>query len=94
MDIILDELFSNIVKYSGANGVAFGVYVHEHEASMRFEYGGVLFDVTANHDPDINAPLAERKAGGLGLFMVKKLSDKFTYKVINHHNIVMVDKSF
>jgi anti-sigma regulatory factor (Ser/Thr protein kinase) len=93
-DIILDEVFSNIVKYSGANGVAFGVYVHEHEASLRFEYGGMLFDVTANHDPDINAPLAERKAGGLGLFMVKKLSDKFTYKVINHHNIVLVDKSF
>jgi anti-sigma regulatory factor (Ser/Thr protein kinase) len=94
MDIILDELFSNIVKYSGANGVSFGVYVHEHEISLRFEYGGVLFDVTGGPDPDINAPLAERKIGGLGLFMVKKLSDKFVYKVINHHNVILIDKQF
>jgi sigma-B regulation protein RsbU (phosphoserine phosphatase) len=94
LDIILDELFSNIVKYSGANGVAFGVFIHEKRILLRFEYGGDLFDVTATATPDLNAPLKERKIGGLGLYMVKKLSDGFTYKVVNHHNVVTIEKKF
>lgn len=94
MDIILDELYSNIVKYSGSQKLDFSVFVHDGLVSLKFVYGGNLFDITTTQEPDINSPLEKREAGGLGLFMVKKLSDKLVYESHNNLNCVTVDKIY
>lgn len=39
-----------------------------------------FFDPTQVPDPDINVPLEERDYGGMGVYMIRKLVDKFTYK--------------
>jgi serine phosphatase RsbU (regulator of sigma subunit)/anti-sigma regulatory factor (Ser/Thr protein kinase) len=92
--VILDEIYSNIAKYSKANEVTFGVFAENGILSLRFVYGGELFDITKAKEPDVHAPLAERGVGGLGLFMVKKMSDSLTYEAKRSLNIVTVDKHY
>lgn len=92
MDIVFDELFSNIVKYSGAKGLTFSVFAGRDTLSMRFVYGGEIYDINQAPAADVSSPLGERKVGGLGLFMVHKLMDRVDYKVVNHHNVITVDK--
>jgi anti-sigma regulatory factor (Ser/Thr protein kinase) len=94
MDIVFDELFSNIVKYSGAKGLTFSVFASKRTLSMRFVYGGTIYDINQAPAADVSSPLGERKVGGLGLFMVHKMMDRVDYKVINHHNVITVDKYY
>jgi anti-sigma regulatory factor (Ser/Thr protein kinase) len=92
--IILDELFSNIVKYSGAASLDFSVFAEDGIFSLKFLYGGDLFDPTKAAAPDLSVPLEKRQAGGLGILMVKKLSDRFAYEVYHGRNLVVVDKKY
>lgn len=80
--IIMDEIVSNIVRCSGAT--AFVVRC-EHiypdgVVAMTFEDDGQPFDPTKEvADPDISAKLEDRGVGGLGIFMVKKMSKSVSY---------------
>jgi sigma-B regulation protein RsbU (phosphoserine phosphatase) len=42
--------------------------------------GGVEFDVTQKREVDIDAPLEERKPGGLGVHLVQNLVDSLDYE--------------
>lgn len=94
LSIILDELVSNIVKYSGAKQLLFGIAVREDNVRLIFDYNGDDFDVTKTKDPSLNGPAASREIGGLGLLMVKKMADVFTYERQNEHNIVAIEKRY
>jgi anti-sigma regulatory factor (Ser/Thr protein kinase) len=94
LSIILDELVSNIVKYSGAKQLRLAIMVGEDKVRLSFDYDGDDFDVTKTKDPALNGPAASREIGGLGLLMVKKMADVFTYERQNEHNIVAIEKRY
>ncbi|MBW1942101.1 MAG: ATP-binding protein [Deltaproteobacteria bacterium] len=49
---------------------------------------GVPFDVGAQSDPDLDATIAERKIGGLGIFLVRKMADEMQYKREGEENVL------
>jgi serine/threonine-protein kinase RsbW len=49
---------------------------------------GVPFDVTSLTDPDLTADVGERKIGGLGIFLVKKMVDEVKYRREIDRNIL------
>jgi len=49
---------------------------------------GIAFDMTSLSDPDVNAGRDERKIGGLGVFLIKKMVDKVKYRRENDRNIL------
>ena len=49
---------------------------------------GIPFDPTAMPDPDVTAGIQEREAGGLGIFLLKKVMDEVRYRRENDQNIV------
>ena len=57
---------------------------------MRFSDGGKKYNPLENKDPDITADLKDRKIGGLGVFLAKKLSDKISYTYENGQNILTI----
>lgn len=94
--IIADEIFSNISKYAydGATGTA--------EISFSYDSARKIFNITFTDsgkeynsleapEPDLDVPLEERQIGGLGIFMVKKMSDKISYKRENGRNILSLE---
>jgi sigma-B regulation protein RsbU (phosphoserine phosphatase) len=83
VDLAIEELFTNMVKYGESGGnvtveivaVPGGVEVTlvEHDA-------GHAFDPTRGPEVDTAAPLEARTPGGLGLHLVRKLVDAIDYR--------------
>ena len=51
---------------------------------------GVPFDMESQGDPDISADVSERKIGGLGIFLIKKMMDEVKYLRKDNHNILTI----
>jgi len=78
VDLAIEELFTNMVKYgTGSNadvrieitGVARGVEV------TLTDYDVEPFDVTATPDVNVELPIDQRRPGGLGLHLVRKVME-------------------
>ncbi len=41
---------------------------------------GVSFDPLSLADPDVQADLADRKIGGMGVFLIRKMADRVAYR--------------
>jgi phosphoserine phosphatase len=83
VDFTVEELFTNMVKYSKMSdaavdltltGIAGGVEVTltDHDVEP--------FDVTQSPDVDIGMPIEERKPGGLGLHLIRRMVDSIEYQ--------------
>lgn len=88
--IILDEIYSNIVYYSKAANAKITVVYDNDKLELIFEDDGLQYDPTNADEPDLTIPAAERKLGGLGILMVRKLAKELVYKYINGKNVLKV----
>jgi serine/threonine-protein kinase RsbW len=95
VDLVIEELFTNMVKYGRGGGP---------EIELALDYAGstvtiVLrdfdvepYDITLARPVDTSAPLSERRAGGLGLHLVKQVADSVRYAHDNHNTTITVTK--
>lgn len=93
--VAVDEIFSNIARYAyhlSSGGVTVRVSVSD-VVMIEFEDSGTAYDPLTKDDPDVAKPLKERKIGGLGVFMVKKLMDSVEYRRDGDKNILTIRKS-
>ena len=95
LHIILDEICSNIVKHSGASGFVVDVEFAERSRAviLTFFDDGKAYDPIAHADPDTTLPADKRPIGGLGILMVKKMSDDIRYTRSHNRNILTVVKN-
>jgi anti-sigma regulatory factor (Ser/Thr protein kinase) len=49
---------------------------------------GIPFDVTSISSPNLTADIDERRVGGLGVFLMKKITDEVVYRRENDRNIL------
>jgi serine/threonine-protein kinase RsbW len=85
-DLVLavNEAVTNILlhgydEHPGSLGVA--VEAEGTDIRVRLTDSGPLFDPTTVPPPDISRPLEERPLGGLGVHMMRQLTDELTYRV-------------
>lgn len=92
VNIAVDEIFSNIVHYSGASSVTLGCRMAEDQMILRFSDNGRPYNPIEKEDPDITLDAEEREIGGLGIFMVKKMMDEVRYEYTDGLNILTLSK--
>ncbi len=92
VNVAVDELFSNIVLYSGASMATVKCLVENGEVIVEFSDNGKPYDPTAAPDPDTSLSAEDRNVGGLGIFMVKKTMDDISYEYKNKKNILTIRK--
>ena len=92
MLIASDEIMSNICKYSKAKEVTVGCQVGKEEVILFFEDDGIAFNPLKKDKPDVNAPIEQRKIGGLGIYMVCEMMDKVTYAYMHGKNRLTIKK--
>lgn len=83
IDLILEELFTNVLKYSsGSDTVAVQLQSEGPTITISLSEFDVAkaYDITRSPDPDLSRPIAERKVGGLGIHMVRQLADTIRYE--------------
>lgn len=94
INVAVDEIFSNIARYSGATTATLGCEIAENTVIVRFSDNGIPFDPTKKDDPDITLSVKERDIGGLGFFMVKKTMDEVVYEYANGFNVLTLKKTW
>ena len=94
VNVAVDEIFSNIARYSGATAATLGCMAEEGRITLRFSDNGRPYDPTQQADPDVSADLEDREIGGLGIFMVKKTMDNLHYEYADGLNILTMEKGW
>lgn len=80
LKVVTDEIYSNIVYYSGAKTVDILFRNAEDKITLFFADDGKPYNPLEAKEPDITAGIEEREIGGLGLFMVKKMAESVQYE--------------
>lgn len=92
MLIALDEIYSNIVKYSHATDIELTCSAADDMVYLTFSDNGVPYNPIEAEQPDITLPVQERPIGGLGIHMVRKMMDYLDYKYENDRNVFTIGK--
>lgn len=99
IDIAIDELFGNIVRYAyhpeiGSATVQVEVVPEPLAVIITFIDQGKPYDPLAKADPNVTLSAEEREIGGLGIYIVKKSMSDITYEYKDGRNILKIRKDF
>ena len=94
LHVILDEICSNIVRHSGASGFVVDIELFADPRSVKLTFidDGKPYDPVSHADPDTSLPAEKRPIGGLGIMMVRKMSDSMGYERSHDRNFLTVEK--
>lgn len=92
VNIAIDEIYSNIVNYSGANWASVYYERDLDNIYLTFKDNGKPYNPLEAADPDISLSAEDRQIGGLGVFMVKRIMDNVDYKYEDNKNILKLTK--
>src|SRR6201981_2989594 len=96
LELALEEIFLNIVMHGSEAGSAPRVEValnlDTDAVTMTVEDDGPQFDPLSLPPPDVTASLADRKVGGLGVFLVRNLMDTVSYARVAGRNQLRISK--
>ena len=99
MKTCLEELIVNIFQHGGFEGtrkepsVHVKLYKEDNEVVAEVTDNANPFNLlTSDHVADVSSPLEERPIGGLGIHLIKKLSDRLEYVPVKHGNKVLLAK--
>ena len=88
--VCLDEIASNVMKFSGAHDLTVRLERGAPEGTWRLSFidDGTPWNPLTHADPDITLSAEERPIGGLGLLMVKKMMDDVCYSRDGETNVL------
>ena len=84
--IVVDEVYSNIIRYSGAKAASISIGRENEKLILEFLDDGIPYNPLESKDPDVHADLQDREIGGLGIFVVRKMVESAVYEYTNHQN--------
>ena len=96
IELILEEWWTNLTNYAFTEKdqpvVQVEITSSAALANIQVTDSGVSFDPAARPDPDLSVPAEERPIGGLGIYMMKKLSTQLKSERLNGRNVLRIEK--
>jgi phosphoserine phosphatase RsbU/P len=94
MNVVFDELLTNIISYAYQDNKEHDIKIKVELSADRLKVsmvdGGIPFNPLGVEKPDTELPLEERKIGGLGIHLVRKMMDKVSYRRRIDKNVITV----
>ena len=91
IDLCAEEIFINIASYaySGKTGKV-EVYIDKNDDKilLKFVDTGFAYNPLSKPDPDITLPPEQRPLGGLGIYMVKQVTENVSYERNVNKNVL------
>lgn len=93
----IEEAVENVVCYAYEGGIGWlevGTSLDHDSLILTIELrdAGVPFNPLEASDPDVSLPANERKVGGLGIFLCKKMMDSINYQYVDGNNVLTMTK--
>ena len=82
INLVVEELFTNMVRHNEGGGDQITVTIERRNDRVHIELVDVdvePFDPETADVPAVNAGIEERRPGGLGLYLVRKMVDDLNY---------------
>lgn len=92
VNLIVEEIFVNIVNYSGTEFIIVKVEYANSALTLEFIDNGVEFNPLLKENPNQPDNIDEAQIGGLGIFFAKELSDNIEYHRLNGENHLKIIK--
>jgi serine/threonine-protein kinase RsbW len=94
LELACDEAAANIFNHafeSKHGELRLELWRADDAVWVRMEYLGKSFDPSRVPEPDLDAPLEERTAGGLGLYLMRQLMTEivFEFDAVNGNALTM-----
>jgi anti-sigma regulatory factor (Ser/Thr protein kinase) len=94
--VAVEEPLMNVISYAYPEGGGEVEITHDRQEGRGFVIEiadrGVAFDPLSVPDPDVEAPLQDRKVGGLGIYMMRKMMDEVSYRREPDRNVLTLAK--
>lgn len=88
INIVFDEIYTNILSYSTAALAEISCKAESGKLYITFADDGIPYNPSEAAEPDITLSAEEREIGGLGIFMVKKMTESMEYDYRDNKNIL------
>jgi anti-sigma regulatory factor (Ser/Thr protein kinase) len=96
MNMALDELVSNIIKYGfaddGPHEIGMRYAIENGEIVAEIVDDGLPFNMLEREDPDLSLSIEDKPIGGLGVYLVKQLTDSQDYQRRDDRNHLVLRK--
>jgi len=95
VQLALEEILTNIISYAYNDQKIHEILIRfdmtREILSIIIEDDGMEFDPTVVTEPNLDSDLENRKIGGLGLHLVKKIMRRMEYKRVVNKNILILE---
>ena len=96
MNVVFDELLNNIITYAyrdeDEHSIEIKVELSGDRLTVSITDDGIPFNPFGVETPDTKLSLEERKTGGLGIHLVRKVMDKVSYQRRIDKNVITLVK--
>ena len=93
VDMILEEVFANIVQYSNSKYIDVYADFENQTLTVEFVDNGIPFNPLLKEDPELPDNIDDAQIGGLGIFLTKEMADELDYQYINGENHLKIMKT-
>ena len=92
VDLIVEEVFVNIVDYSKTDFIIVNAEFDKLTLTVEFIDNGIEFNPLLKENPPLPNNIDDAQIGGLGIFLTKELADELDYSHINGENHLKIIK--
>ncbi len=98
INLVVEELFTNMVRHNEGGGDQITVSIERLDNRVHLELVDIdvdPFDPETAEVPPVEAGIEERRPGGLGIYLVKKMVDdlNYEYEIENRRMRITVTKT-
>ncbi len=94
--LAVDEAMTNVIKHAYGYDESKKIYISVGSDTETFwvaiQDTGHAFDISTYKSPDVPERIKQRKKGGVGVYLIKRLMDKVEYSTRNKHNEIKMIK--
>lgn len=96
LHVALDEQVANIIMHAYRDAEEHDITIRlrreEGRCIAEVEDDGIPFNPLDMPEPDTNAPLDDRRIGGLGIHIIKNLMDEVRYERRGEWNVLTIER--